>query len=227
MEERTVSWCWSVTDSGATRLPRRISSSRRTQPSPISRMGCVMVVSGGSRYRANRMSSKPTTERSSGTRIPPPARGLHHANRHLVVETEDGGRSGLSRGQQARRRQSCRTKWRSRRWTRRVHCALPAARAPAIAPRSRSRLSGLTRGPVTTRNAPVSEAGRGGPSPLFAALALSMWTLGTPRRRLNSHPLTMGIDRCARAWFFQEPPSAVDVRGKSGRRPAFWYSICA
>ena len=51
-----------------TGFPLRMSSSRRTVSSPISRIGCAMVVSGGSMCAANRMSSNPTTERSSGTR---------------------------------------------------------------------------------------------------------------------------------------------------------------
>src|SRR6202035_5610966 len=37
---------------------------------PMSPIGCATVVSGGSEYRANRMSSKPTTDTSCGTRSP-------------------------------------------------------------------------------------------------------------------------------------------------------------
>ena len=45
---RTMSVCGSVTDTGEISLPRRISSRSRTVPSPISLMGCAIVVSGGS-----------------------------------------------------------------------------------------------------------------------------------------------------------------------------------
>ena len=46
--ERIISVCGSVTDSGVVVRPCRMSSSSRTVPSPISRIGCAIVVSGGS-----------------------------------------------------------------------------------------------------------------------------------------------------------------------------------
>ena len=68
--DRIVRVCGSVTDSGAFSLFARIASSSATVPSPIARIGWATVVSGGSMQRAKRMSSKPTIERSSGTRRP-------------------------------------------------------------------------------------------------------------------------------------------------------------
>ena len=50
--------------------PARMSSSNRTTSWPICSIGWLTVVSLGLRYWAKRMSSKPTSEMSSGQRRP-------------------------------------------------------------------------------------------------------------------------------------------------------------
>ena len=115
-------------------------------PSPIARMGWAMVVSGGSMQRANRMSSKPTRDRSSGTRR---LRRLAVSTTPIAISSlkqkiaVGGSRRPRSRSAPAapdsiEKSPFMTTKSRSAR------CCF----ARAVAPRRRSRLSGLTSGPV-------------------------------------------------------------------------------
>ena len=112
--ERTTSVCGSVTDSGAP-LPWRISSSSRTVPSPICRIGCATVVSGGSSVaREADVVEADEGEIVRDAQLAASCR-VDDAHRHLVVEAED------------RRR--------------RVPCVRAAARRPPRRTRSRSRRS--------------------------------------------------------------------------------------
>ena len=76
----------------ATRLPLRISRSSRTVPSPISRIGCAIVVSGGLDALREADVVEADDREIVGNAQPAAARASDHAHRHLVVEAEDRGR---------------------------------------------------------------------------------------------------------------------------------------
>ena len=164
-------------DSGGVDRPRRISRRSRTVPSPIARIGCATVVSGGSMHRANRMSSNPTTERSTGTRSPlrfavsmtPIA--ISSLKQKMAV-----GEFLLPRSRSAPTTPDSIEK--SPFTTKHSRSAL-CFFEQIFTPRSRSRLSGLASGPVITpiRRWPKRERWSIAST---AAFALSMWTLGTP-----------------------------------------------
>ena len=73
--------------------------SKRTAVAPISISGCRTVVSGGITSDASGMSSKPTTERSSGTRSPASRAALMAPNAAVSAEVKmavGGGSSDSS-----------------------------------------------------------------------------------------------------------------------------------
>ena len=86
---RTISSVGSISNRGGSEGSSIRSSSREQARSPSSRIGWWTVVRAGESSAPGKMSSKPTTATSSGTRTPAGDQLANGADRHLVVAADD------------------------------------------------------------------------------------------------------------------------------------------
>ena len=96
LERRTSSGATSAGDGGPSPSDSIISSSRRRLRRPISPKSWRTVVSGGVKYCASGMSSKPTTLTSPRDLAARLVQRAQHAERHLVVGDEDRASTSAS-----------------------------------------------------------------------------------------------------------------------------------
>ena len=182
----------------------------------MARIGCAIVVSGGSTHSAKRMSSKPTTERSSGMRSPRPAGGADHAHRHLVVEAEDRRRR-LGRCNRASAASAPDRIEKSPCMTMRS-CSQPGTRAAASAPgepiaaeRAEERSGDDADGRVTEIEEMLHRLGGG----------LGVVDVHARHAELGAELAAVDNRRAMRRRLLHDarpPRAAGDGRGKSGRR---------